>query len=235
MPPMYASAQCPKCQGPRDAKALYCPFCGAVFERTILAPPVVTAAPPAPEPIVRAVVDPYRPPAVAGDLYDPEGSAGAQTGREAVIAPLGRRFGAWFLDEIFLGISFFVGLVLMVLAGVRPLEAMEAGVAEGSLPMSIWMMMIVAVLPVGAVNVYYLARDGQTLGKKALGIRIVRDNTGEPVALLRLLLLRSVVSWILGAVPIVGGLFSIVDACFIFRPDRRCVHDHIADTKVVVV
>ena len=30
-----------------------------------------------------------------------------------------------------------------------------------------------------------------------------------------------------------GGLFSIVDICFIFRDDRRCIHDLIAGTQVV--
>ena len=34
-------------------------------------------------------------------------------------------------------------------------------------------------------------------------------------------------------VPFVGGLVSLVDALLIFRDDRRCLHDEIADTIVV--
>jgi len=40
---------------------------------------------------------------------------------------------------------------------------------------------------------------------------------------------------ILGAVPMIGNVFTIVNYCFIFRADRRCLHDLIAGTKVVKV
>ena len=39
---MNDSPTCPACTGPRDPKALYCPFCGAVFNRLTAAPPAAT-------------------------------------------------------------------------------------------------------------------------------------------------------------------------------------------------
>jgi uncharacterized RDD family membrane protein YckC len=30
-----------------------------------------------------------------------------------------------------------------------------------------------------------------------------------------------------------GGLFFLIDQAFIFRDDRRCIHDHIAGTVVL--
>jgi uncharacterized RDD family membrane protein YckC len=41
--------------------------------------------------------------------------------------------------------------------------------------------------------------------------------------------------WALESIPLLGGLFSLVNVCFIFRDDRRCIHDLIADTIVVKV
>jgi hypothetical protein len=35
-------------------------------------------------------------------------------------------------------------------------------------------------------------------------------------------------------VPSAGGLFSLINVLFIFRSDRRCVHDLVAGTKVVI-
>jgi uncharacterized RDD family membrane protein YckC len=46
-------------------------------------------------------------------------------------------------------------------------------------------------------------------------------------------LLRAILGGIIGAIPYLGGIYGLVDALFIFRDDRRCVHDHIAGTRVV--
>ncbi len=77
-------------------------------------------------------------------------------------------------------------------------------------------------------------RNGQTIGKRAMGIRIV-DLNGAVLPVQRLLGLRYLPWWAASIVPFVGGLFVLIDALFIFRKDRRCIHDHIAGTKVVQV
>jgi uncharacterized RDD family membrane protein YckC len=46
-------------------------------------------------------------------------------------------------------------------------------------------------------------------------------------------LIRGIVNWIIGAVPMFGGLYSIADVLFIFGKDRRCLHDLLAGTRVV--
>ncbi len=74
-----------------------------------------------------------------------------------------------------------------------------------------------------------LAKDGQTLGKKALGIRIVKKDTGQNGGFVTNVLLRLVLNGLLGFIP----LYGLVDALFIFREDRRCIHDFIAGTQVV--
>jgi uncharacterized RDD family membrane protein YckC len=74
-----------------------------------------------------------------------------------------------------------------------------------------------------------LAKDGQTLRKKALRIRIVKKDTGQNGGFVTNVLLRFVLNGILGLIP----FYSLVDILFIFGPDRRCLHDMIAGTKVV--
>ena len=82
-----------------------------------------------------------------------------------------------------------------------------------------------------AVNGIVLARRGQTLGKALLGLRIVRPD-GSRAGLGRLLLARYGVIHALGILS-VGQFFAFIDAAFIFRASRRCLHDQIANTIVV--
>jgi uncharacterized RDD family membrane protein YckC len=70
--------------------------------------------------------------------------------------------------------------------------------------------------------------NGQTIAKRALGIKVVRTD-GTPVSLSRIFWLRNVVNIVLGIVPFYG----LVDVLFIFGAGRRCLHDKIADTIVV--
>jgi uncharacterized RDD family membrane protein YckC len=82
------------------------------------------------------------------------------------------------------------------------------------------------------LNGYLLATRGKTIGKVAVGTRIV-DLQGQLPPLGKLLVLRYFIPWMAGTIPIVGGLFSLIDALFIFGRERRCIHDHLAGTRVV--
>jgi uncharacterized RDD family membrane protein YckC len=90
-------------------------------------------------------------------------------------------------------------------------------------------------LALAVVQIWMLTTSGQTLGKRVLGIRIVRLGDDSNPGFVRAFLLRMVVPGLIGMLPLVGLCFTIVDALFIFRADRRCIHDLIADTKVVRV
>ncbi len=89
------------------------------------------------------------------------------------------------------------------------------------------------------INGFLLASSGQTVGKRALGIRIVSYTDGELLPIGKLLALRYGPLWVLNLLPFFGGLigpvFGLVDALFIFNSERRCIHDYIAGTKVVKV
>ena len=83
------------------------------------------------------------------------------------------------------------------------------------------------------VQGWLLATRGQTVGKKLVGIRIVRFSDDANPGFVHAVLLRAVVITILDNIPWLGLLFWFVDCCFIFREDRRCIHDLIADTRVI--
>lgn len=86
-----------------------------------------------------------------------------------------------------------------------------------------------------AFNGYLLARRGQTIGKLALGMRIVSRESGQLLPLRRLLGLRYGPLWLLGLFPVASQFGGVINALFIFRRDRRCIHDHIAGTIVTMV
>lgn len=76
---------------------------------------------------------------------------------------------------------------------------------------------------------YFLASRGQSLGKMIAGIRIVDYESGTILPLGKLFGLRVVPVAIVTVIP----LLAVIDVIYMFRSDQRCVHDHIAGTKVV--
>lgn len=84
-----------------------------------------------------------------------------------------------------------------------------------------------------AVNGYLLKNKGQTVGKLLMGTQIVSIEDGSLLPFGKLIGLRYVPLWLIGQVPGIGQLAGLVNALFIFRADKRCVHDLIAGTKVI--
>lgn len=77
-----------------------------------------------------------------------------------------------------------------------------------------------------------LFKYGQTIGKRYLEIKIT-DLNGNLPPFGTIYGMRYLSMSLLPFVPIIGGLLSFVDILLIFRKDRRCLHDHIAGTKVI--
>ncbi|WP_342381198.1 RDD family protein [Myxococcus stipitatus] len=112
-----------------------------------------------------------------------------------------------------------------------------AGVAQGIASANktgfspIWLSFALLVtLVVLAAQVVGVARTGQSLGKRWRGIKVVRMD-GSPVSLGVLILVRNLIPY--GVSQLTFGVTGIVDLLFIFREDRRCLHDLIAGTQVV--
>lgn len=109
------------------------------------------------------------------------------------------------------------------------------GIMTGGQPplLNILAMTVIGFAIFTGVNWVFLT-NGQTIGKRVMNVQIV-DLNGSVLPVQKLLLTRYLPWWGISAIPVAGGVFALVDALFIFRKDRRCLHDHIAGTRVVNV
>lgn len=145
------------------------------------------------------------------------------------LAGLGERLAAALIDAfimlcIMLPAMYFGGYFKAVidaaLSGAKPpfgLIAMWGGIG-----------FLIFVLVQG----FPLSTTAQTWGKRVLRIKIVDLDGGKP-PFSRLLAMRYLPVNVASLVPVLGSILPLVDVLFVFRQDRRCVHDLIAGTKVV--
>ncbi|WP_146446940.1 RDD family protein [Vibrio cyclitrophicus] len=84
------------------------------------------------------------------------------------------------------------------------------------------------------VHGYLLNKKGQTIGKHLMEIAIV-DMEGKSIGLYKIVGKRMIPMIAFTIIPITGHLISMLDSLFIFRKNRRCLHDLIAGTQVVSV
>jgi uncharacterized RDD family membrane protein YckC len=92
--------------------------------------------------------------------------------------------------------------------------------------------MAIGTLIWGVITYVLVQRNGQTIAKKLLGIKVVRLD-GSRASVGRIFWLRNVVNTLITVVPLFGALYALLDTLWIFGEERRCLHDKIADTIVV--
>lgn len=138
------------------------------------------------------------------------------------LADRGARLGAYLLDNL---------IVLGALFLIVPVGAALERVNKSAGLIAILLMGVVFI-GLLVVNLVMLHRHGQTLGKRIVGIRILRID-GSRCELWRIIVLRVIASGLLQAIPFIGWIFFLVDSLMIFGDERRCLHDIFADTMVV--
>ncbi len=142
------------------------------------------------------------------------------------------RFVAQFLD----GLIFLIPILALYATGilVTPWAALLRGTRSAPaapLPSSfVWIPLLVSLL-VMVANVAYealmLSAYGQTLGKMALGVKVVTPSGGD---------VRSGQAWMRAASrSVMSALYCLgfVDVLFIFSARHRTLHDRVAQTVVV--
>lgn len=138
------------------------------------------------------------------------------------------RLGACLLDVLsgVVGICVPIGLGMFIMVKMERSGSDEVPTAA----LVSFGLAGLALLGLTIWNIVLLATRGQTLGKKWLGIRIVTFPDGQKPGFVKAFLVRSFVNGIIGQVV---PFYGLVDACFIFREDNRCVHDLLAETTVI--
>lgn len=153
-----------------------------------------------------------------------------------VLAERGTRLGAVLIDGL---LAVAAALPAGIILAFMVFSATNGGVNIGNAEMlsygviGVAGLMILMVLAFMGYQWYLIATTGQTLAKRWLGIQIVRVD-GTPLGFVNGVILRSWVVGLLGNIPLVGPLVALVNPLMIFGEERRCLHDQIAGTRVIV-
>jgi len=137
-----------------------------------------------------------------------------------VLAGRGTRLGA-FLIDYFMFVSIWV-FSLIVSYGIG---------SSGEQVLTCLGLIFIIILAI--IQMILLSKEGQTIGKKLVGIKIVNRSDGQNGGFVHNVLLRLIINGLIGIIPFLGIAYFIVDSCFIFQDDRRCIHDLIAGTIVI--
>jgi len=183
-----------------------------------------------PPPMMPPPIAPAAPTASAYQAPYAAQPAGPQSSLE--LANRWVRLGAQIVDNIFCMLLLLPGLIWLVVGIVAQQATDPSQINWVPLVGSVGLMGL-GVLIVLAIQIWQLTTRGQSVGKRLLSIRIVKYADDSAPGFVGAFALRALIPGFIGAIPWVGGLFSLVDVCFIFREDRRCIHDLIAGTKVV--
>jgi uncharacterized RDD family membrane protein YckC len=138
------------------------------------------------------------------------------------LASRGKRFVGALVDSLFLMLGAAPGFVLVIATADGNEELSMLAVAA----------MLGGMLIVGIVNWVMITNSGQSIGKRLLGMQIIKIDTGELPGFVHGVLLRS---WVPALINQACNLFGLIDALWIFGEERRCLHDLIAQTVVIEV
>ena len=169
---------------------------------------------------------------------------------DVYIASPWARVAAYLLNSLFT-VLIWVPFIVMV---VFTFDESEELVSESSLSNTpdyaviTFFISLAVYLVFGIFQLYYMSRDGQSLGKKIMGIRVLKSDGNNPgfegTVLIREVVWALVVGVVVTFVSLVtsdigGNLVSLLIAfinfimLFSVKRDRRTLYDMLADTVVV--
>ena len=177
------------------------------------------------------------PPPPGGDAYaNPQavtGWANLGSGGTVELASAGARLGARVLDSIIMIVGYVILLVIGIGAAVGASWGSEeaSALSVGAIVATVLLIAIVGIL----YEVTMIALKGQTLGKMATSIKVVRADNGQVPGWG-----KSIGRWIipvaLAFIPVVGWILSLlVYLSLLWDKIRQGWHDKAAGTLVVKV
>jgi len=141
------------------------------------------------------------------------------------LASRGARLGAAIIDSI---IGAAVTLPVMFATGIWD-KALGGSISivETVLMAGFGFLMFILI------HGYFLMKNGQTVGKKIVGTKIVSVDSNKILPFGRVLVYRYLPITVASNFPVVGQLLMTIDTLFILGKSKRCVHDQIAGTRVI--
>jgi uncharacterized RDD family membrane protein YckC len=152
-------------------------------------------------------------------------------GVDPTLASLMQRFAGALIDGGVMAIAAGLGLYFAL---------MDLDLSDMStLMVSLFAPWMIPVLAVSGVQWAMISSSGQSIGKRVVGIRIVRLRGSRPgfvygVAL-RALVPGAFQAFAAFLLPPAWFVLPLIDAGFVLRKDRRSLRDHMAATKVIQV
>ncbi|WP_088042720.1 RDD family protein [Bacillus sp. EAC] len=140
-----------------------------------------------------------------------------------------RLFASW-IDGIVSMLFSKIGLLLFGLSNEEYLDTF----LYSSISMCLFTLLILGITIMLNIIIPTYIWNGQTIGKRILKIQVVKDSNDRvdiKTITLRSFYLIGVLN--LPTITVVFSVISIIDILFIFRKDKKTLHDLIAKTKVV--
>ena len=197
-----------------------------------------------------ADIPPVMSPAAASATFIATAAASATASAPAAArAEQGQRLLARVIDWIIEMICVIPGAIILGTELIKFAKSLSQGqepdfsqldiprlILGGSVLMVVWLVLLV-------VQVWMLSTRGQTIGKRIVGIKVVKAD-GSPAGFVNGWLMRELIITAIGIatsmIPFIGPIllrpaFHLVDWCMIFGDEQLCLHDKIAGTRVVKV
>jgi uncharacterized RDD family membrane protein YckC len=129
-----------------------------------------------------------------------------------------QRVGAFLIDDV------IVVPFLLLAALFMPKADSSGTVSGGFFPLAL--LLYAAGLAAQVYNRWYLGGQGQSLGKKVLGLTLVSESTGRPIGM-GMAFVRDLAHFVDGIICYIGYLFPLWD------PKRQTIADKIVSTVVL--
>ena len=98
----------------------------------------------------------------------------------------------------------------------------------------IYLVIVYSILV--CIQVYFLTKRGQSIGKMLFKIRISQFHSPNEVPrFINVIILRIVINDLVYFIPIIGLIYLVLNYCLALFKPQRCIHDYIAGTVVVKV
>ncbi len=145
--------------------------------------------------------------------------------QQEMLATRWQRLGASMIDAL---------CILPVTIPVMYFTGGFEGISEGLEPSAIYTFIVglLGLLVFTTLNYKLLISNGQTIGKKVIGIKIV-DLDGELPLAKSHIVKRYAFFYLPSYIPVIGQFISTINILFVFSKSKRCLHDRIAGTRVV--
>lgn len=144
-----------------------------------------------------------------------------------VYASFGRRFVASLLDGVIVGVAItIISLIMGVITGIA-LVMLRGSSKDLGVSITSGLVQIVNIILTSGYYIYFTGKEGQTLGKKVLGIKVVKKDSQQAPGYMSAFLREVVGKFVSGIVFGLGYLWMLWDK------DKQTWHDKIAGTIVI--